>query len=73
MLEISSIFNQFILVFGQAMYSCLYIRHFNVLMFSLGNKNGAESLLKDNDLAFTEAENTRPKYEESLRSKNLSK
>lgn len=72
LLEMSNIFYQFILFFGQAINFCSYIRHFNVLTFFLGKRKKAESLLKDNALPFTEADNMLfgSKYGESLRSKN---
>ena len=58
------------------MNSCLYIRRLNVLFSFVGEKIIALPMLKDNALAFLEAENMKfgPKYEKlvakSLRSKN---
>ena len=56
---------QVILLFGQAMNSCLYIIRFNVLMSFVGDKKIAESMLKDNATVFSETENMLrgPKYE----------
>ena len=77
--EMSKLFDQVILLLGQAMNSCSYIRHFNVLMSSVGDKKRVESLLKDNATAFSDAKNMLfgPKYEQlvakSMRSKNKSK
>ena len=77
--EMSKLFDQVILLLGQAMYSCSYIRHFNVLMSFVGDKKRIDSTLKDGTTAFSEAENMLfgSKYEElmlkSLSSKNRSK
>ena len=77
--EMSKLFDQVILLLGQAMNSCSYIRRFNVLMSFVGNKKRVESMFKDNATAFSDAGNILfwPKYEElvakSLSSKNRSK
>ena len=77
--EMSKLFDRVILLLRQAMNSCSYIRHFNFLMFFVGDKKRVESMLKDSATAFTDAENILfgPKYEElvekSLSSKNRSK
>ena len=77
--EISKLFNQFILLLGQAMNLSSYIRSFNVLMSFVGDKKKVQSMLKDNATAFSEAKNMlfRHKYKElvakSLSSKNRSK
>ena len=77
--ELSKLFDQVILLLGQAMNSCSYIRRFNVLMSFVGNKKRVESMFKDNATAFSDAGNILfwPKYEElvakSLSSKNRSK
>ena len=77
--EMSKLFDQVILLLGQAMNSCSYIRHFNVLMSSVVYKKRVEFLLKDNATAFSEEKNMLfgPKYEQlvakSLSSKNRSK
>ena len=79
LLEISKLFDQVILLLGQAMNSCSYIRHFNFLMSFVGDKKRIDSMLKDNTTAFSEAENMLfgSKYEElmlkTLNSKNRSK
>ena len=79
LLEISKLFDQVILLLGQAMNSCSYIRHFNFLMSFVGDKKIIDSMLKDNTTAFSEAENMLfgSKYEElmlkSLSSENRSK
>ena len=39
------------------MNMCSYIRHFNVLMLILKDKKRAESMLKDNATAISEADN----------------
>ena len=51
---------------GQAVNSCFCIRRLNVLMPVVGDKKRAESMLKDNAAAFSEAENMLfgSKYEE---------
>ena len=71
--EMSKLFDQVILLLGQAMNSCFYIRHFNVLMPFVGVKKRVESMLKDSATAFSEGENMLfgPKYEE-LMAKSLS-
>ena len=77
--ELSKLFDQVILLLGQAMNSCSCIRRFNVLMSFVGNKKRVESMFKDNATAFSDAGNILfwPKYEElvakSLSSKNRSK
>ena len=77
--ELSKLFDQVILLLGQAMNSCSYIKRFNVLMSFVGNKKRVESMFKDNATAFSDAGNILfwPKYEElvakSLSSKNRSK
>ena len=75
----SKLFDQVVLLLGQAMNSCSYIRRFNVLMSFVGDKKRVESMLKDNATAFSDAGNMLfgSKYEElvakSLSSKNKSK
>ena len=71
--EMSKLFDQVILLLGQAMNSCFYIRCFNVLMSFIADKKRAESILKDNATALSEAQNMLfgPKYEE-LVAKSLS-
>ena len=75
----SKLFDQVILLLRQAMNSCSYIRHFNVLMSFVGDKKRIDSMLKDSTTAFSEAENMLfgSKYEElmlkTLNSKNRSK
>ena len=77
--EISKLFNQVVLLLGQAMNSCSYIRRFNVLMFIVRDKKRVECMLKDHARAFSDSDNMLfgPKYEElvakSLTSKNRSK
>ena len=77
--EMSKLFDQVILLLGQAMNSCSYIRRFNVLMSFVGDTKRIESMLKDNATAFSDAGNMLfgPKYEELvakfLSSKNKSK
>ena len=77
--EMSKLFDQVVLLLGQAMNSCSYIRRFNVLMSFVGDKKRVESMLKDNATAFSDAGNMlfESKYEElvakSLSSKNRSK
>ena len=77
--EMSKLFDQVVLLLGQAMNSCSYIRRFNVLMSFVGDKKRVESMLKDNATAFSDACNMLfgSKYEElvakSLSSKNKSK
>ena len=77
--EMSKLFDQVVLLLGQAMNSCSYIRRFNVLMSFVGDKKRVESMLKDNATAFSDAGNMLfgSKYEElvakSLSSKNKSK
>ena len=77
--EMSKLFDQVVLLLGQAMNSCSYIRHFNVLMSFVVDKKRVESMLKDNATAFSDAGNMLfgSKYEElvakSLSSKNKSK
>ena len=77
--EMSKLFDQVILLLGQAMYLCSYIRGFNVLMFFVGDKKRVKFMLKESATAFSDAENMLfgPKYEEmvakSLSSKNRSK
>ena len=53
--EMSKLFDQVILLLGQAMNSCSYIRRFNVLMSFIGDKKRVESMLKDNATAFLDA------------------
>ena len=53
--EISKLFDQVILLLGQAMNSCSYIRPFNVLLSFVGDKKRAESMLRDNATPFLEA------------------
>ena len=55
--EMSKHFDQIILFLGQAMNSCSYIRHFNVLMSFVGDKKRVESMLKDNTTAISDAGN----------------
>ena len=55
--KMSKLFNQAILHLGQAMNSCSYIRHFNVLMPFIGDTKRVESMLKGNATTFLEAEN----------------
>ena len=77
--EMSKLFDQVVLLLGQAINSCSYIRRFNVLMSFVGDKKRVESMLKDNATAFWDAGNMLfgSKYEElvvkSLSSKNKSK
>ena len=42
--EISKLFDQVILLLGQAMNSCSYISHFNVVMSFVGDKKREESM-----------------------------
>ena len=71
--EMSKLFDQVILLLGQAMNSCFYIKCFNVLMSFIADKKKVESILKDNATAFSDAENMLfgPEYEE-LVAKSLS-
>ena len=71
--EMSKLFDQVILLLGQAMNLCSYIRRFNVLMFFVGDKKRVEFMLKENATAFLVAENMLfgPKYEEMV-AKSLS-
>ena len=55
--ELSKLFDQVILLLGQAMNSCSYIRRFNVLMFFVGDKKRVGFMFKDNATAFSDAEN----------------
>ena len=77
--EILKLFYKVILLLGQAMDSCSYIKRFNVLMAFVGDKKRVESMFKDNATAFSNAESMLlwPKDEElvvkSLSSKNRSK
>ena len=50
------LFDHVILLLGQAMKSCLCIRHFNVLMSFVGDKKRAESVLKHNATEYTGAD-----------------
>ena len=73
------LFSQVILILGQAINSCSYIRCFNALMSFAEDKKRVEFMLKHNATAFSEANNMLfgPKYEElgakSLSSKNICK
>ena len=73
------LFSQVILILGQAINSCSYIRCFNALMSFVEDKKRVEFMLKHNATAFSEANNMLfgPKYEElgakSLSSKNICK
>ena len=60
--EMTKLFDQVILLLGQGMNTCFYIRHFNVLISFVGDKKSTESMLKDNATAFSDAENMLPKY-----------
>ena len=62
----SKLFDQVILLPGQAMNSCSYIWRFNVLMSFVGDKKRVESMLKDSATTFSDAENklVGSKYEE---------
>ena len=77
--EMSKLFDQVILLLGQAMNSCSYIRRFSVLMSFVGDKKRVEYMLEDNSRAFPDAGNMLlgPKYEKlvakSLSPKNRSK
>ena len=64
--EMLKYFDQVILLLGQAMNSCSYIRRFNVLMPFVGNKKRAQSMLKDNATTLSDAGNMLfgSKYEE---------
>ena len=79
LMEISNLFDQVILLLGQAMNSCAYIRRFNILMAFLGDKKKVDNMLKDNASAFTDTNDLLfgPKYEElvakTLSSKSKSK
>ena len=55
--EMSKLFDQVVLLLGQAMNSCSYIRRFNVLMSFLGDKKRVESMLQDNAAVFSDAWN----------------
>ena len=54
LLEMSNLFNQFILFLGQVINLSSYIRHFNVLMSLVGDKEREEFMLKANATLFTE-------------------
>ena len=54
--EILKLFYKVILLLGQAMDSCSYIKRFNVLMSFVGDKKRVESMFKDNATAFSNAE-----------------
>ena len=56
LLKISYLFDHVVLLLGQAMKSCLCIRHFNVLMSFVGDKKRAESVLKHNATEYTGAD-----------------
>ena len=77
--EMLKLLHQVILLLGQVMNSCSYIRRFNVLMSLVGDTKRIESMLKDSATAFSDAGNMLfgPKYEElvakHLSSKNRSK
>ena len=77
--EMSKLFDQVILLLGQAMNSCSCIRRFSVLMSFVGDKKRVEYMLEDNSRAFPDAGNMLlgPKYEKlvakSLTPKNRSK
>ena len=57
LLEMSNLFNQFILFLGQVINLSSYIRHFNVLMSLVGDKETRRQgkfMLKANATLFTE-------------------
>lgn len=78
----SQLFDQTILLLGQAYNSCSYLRMFNVLMSFIPDKKKVESMLKEMSSSFVPSEKTEPalfgpKYEDMvskfLSSKNKSK
>ena len=64
----SSLFDQTILLLGQAVNSCAYIRRFNILMSFMTDKKKVEGILKENAAVFAESDDNLfgEKYEETM-------
>ena len=60
--------DQVVLLLGQAVNTCAYIRRFNILMSFIGDKEKVQIMLKENAEAFRDNEKILfgPKFEEDV-------